>query len=733
MHTSSGWDQGCDGGPAVLRSPNRPDPAHVGVDRRGDPPSSPSPGTPSRARGTRRRWISWLLTAVLVACLVSPSNAQVTPLVNVQATPLADPQITPPSKPQPTPPGKSQTQAPYGQFPKANDPFHYLPCTSKTNPPKLDDPNPDKTWAALYDSNPDHWTWGLVVGPGFPSPDKYAGRGLYLCGYLDVPLDYTTADRRIVRLAITTYRVWGAARTGYIFANPLIGRKTLRTIVVNPGGPGGSGTNFALSSGEAISRLYSDGQFDVLGWDPRGLSKSQPAVSCLASDAKRDRWQLFTAQSRASSHRPRYQLEIADAYNEAVFRSCWERQGDLGRFLTTAFVARDVDEIRKALGEDELTAFLISYGTGIGQTYAGMFPDKVGRIVMDGPEYVRDHRVRGGFGVAALDNATDAWRDGFLGECLKAGPDRCALAQSRDKKPVTLQGLMDRMTKLIGSLADHPVSSYSAATGPSVITHMAVLSQIYGIMYYPRQWPYFARALWDLEGGNSTEIAALFDRSAWRADPKLPCPGPADVPSDSELSRLVVCSDSYDAPEPNDAEWWVRLWDRMTKTSWIAGDPRFYVVFPCKRFSQFWPRPAEVFRGPLPGRPLRTPVMLVAEPYDPATSLRNGRRLLAEMGKSARMVVHHGYGHSSLQDPSACTNAVVKAYMLYGKVPDKTETDCYADEKPYLYGVKPATNVSAVATAVAAAASPATLGEGGGFQPMGWRRQALAAFMQRFS
>lgn len=673
----------------------------------------------------RRRWISWLLlTAAVVACLVAPSNTQATQLVNPQATPLIDPQVTPPGKPQPTPPGRPQAQALYGQFPKANDPFRYLPCTSKTIPPRLEDSNPEKTWAALYDPNPERWSWGQVVSPGLPSSDKYAGRGIYLCGYLDVPLDYTTADRRIVRLAITTYRVWGVARAGDIFANPLAGRKTLRTIVVNPGGPGGSGTSFAQSSGEAISRLYSDGQFDVLGWDPRGLSKSQPAVSCLASDAKRDRWQLFTAQSRASSHRPRYQLEIADAYNEAVFRSCWERQGDLGRFLTTAFVARDVDEIRKALGEDELTAFLMSYGTGIGQTYAGMFPDKVGRIVMDGPEYVRDHRVRGGFGVAALDNATDAWRDGFLGECIKAGPDRCALAQPRDKggKPVTLQNLMDRMTKLVTSLADHPVSSYSTATGPSVITHMALLSQIYGIMYYPRQWPYFARALYELEGGNATEIAELFDRSAWRAaDPALPCPGPNEPPSDSELSRLVVCSDSYDAPEANDAEWWVRLWDRMTKSSWIAGDPRFYVVYPCKRFTQFWPRPAEVFRGSL-NKALRTPVMLVAEPYDPATSLRNGKRLLAEMGKSARMVVHHGYGHSSLQDPSACTNAVVKAYILYGKVPDKTETDCYADEKPYLYGVKPATNVSVVATAMAAAASPATLGGGGGFQPMGWRR-----------
>lgn len=84
---------------------------------------------------------------------------------------------------------------------------------------------------------------------------------------------------------------------------------------------------------------------------------------------------------------------------------------------------------------------------------------------------------------------------------------------------------------------------------------------------------------------------------------------------------------------------------------------------------------------------LKHPVLLIAETYDPATPLRNGRRLLAEMGQNARLIVHHGYGHASGSDRSSCTDSISQAYLLNGTVPDSQETDCYADEKPYTLAV----------------------------------------------
>ena len=579
--------------------------------------------------------------------------------------------------------------APYGEFPKPDDPFQLLPCTDKTAPPALDDKHPKESWAKLFDPDPKHWGWGNNTSTIATDDDPFAGRGIFLCGYLDVPLDYTNnSDKRISRLAVTKYQVSGLARLDSSIAVDGAGRRSARTIVINPGGPGGSGSAYTWRAAEQITKRLSNNTFDVLGWDPRGVNASQPAVSCFPYDADRDRWSLLTGQYREVSPSPDSQLELADAMNAATFHACKERQGDLGRFVSTAFVARDLEEIRKALGEDELTGYLVSYGTGIGQTYANMFPDSVGRVMMDGTEYVRDHRELGGFGWTALDNVTDAWHDGFLGECVAAGPEHCALAKPKGGLKVSLEELEDRMASLITSLVIRPTPGYYQVSGPSLVTYSALVSAIYSGLYRARSWPALAQMLYELEDNNSTLAVAFLETHNWAYDPTVPSP-PSPKPQSDELGALVICADSYDAPQPpGGLAWWSDLWANMTSQSWIAGNARFYDVFPCRHFVRNFGAPAEVYRGDL-NKTLRNPVLLVAETYDPATPLRNGRRLLAEMGRNARLVAHHGYGHSSA-DASACTDAIVRAYILEGKLPDEAETACHADEKPYRYGVKAA-------------------------------------------
>ncbi|KAH0489172.1 hypothetical protein TgHK011_009616 [Trichoderma gracile] len=580
--------------------------------------------------------------------------------------------------------------SPYGKFPKPHDPFHFLPCTNMTVPPALDDRHPEKSWAKLFDPNPRHWSWGNKTDSGteaHPKHDPFAGRGIYLCGWLDVPLDYTNAsDARITRLAVTKYQVSGLAPIrGH--SKPSAGHKSERTIVVEPGGPGGSGTSLVWRSAETFSQRLSDGAFDVLGWDPRGVNTTLPALSCFPFDADRDHWSMFAGQYREVLASPRAQLEVADALNDAIFGACYKMHGDLPRFVSTAFVARDLEEIRKALGEDELTAHMISYGTGIGQTYANMFPSSVGRMILDGTEYVKDHRLLGGFGWTALDNATDAWHDGFLGECINAGPEHCDLAKPVDDgKDVTLEGLESRMEALITSLITRPVPGYTNFSGPSLVTYSGLVGAIYGSLYNAFSWPALATLLYELEAGNSTLASIMLEHSSWEYDPTLPSI-PNKKPSTDELTFMVICSDGYDAELPEDGlDWWESLWANMTAKSWVSGNSRFFDVFPCQHFTEYWPAPAEVYRGDL-NHTLRNPVLLIAETYDPATPLRNGRRLLAEMGRSnARLIAHHGYGHSS-RDKSDCTDAIAKRFILRGELPEAQETACFANEKPYLYGV----------------------------------------------
>lgn len=575
-----------------------------------------------------------------------------------------------------------QDTSPYGTFPRSDDLFHFIPCTNASVLPALDDTSPLKTWANHFDTNPDHWIWGNnTLDTSHLNKDPYSNRPIYLCGYLDAPLDYTNkSDPRIVRLAVTKLQVYGLARTKKCHGTA--SEKSDRTIVIEPGGPGGSGTNYAFRAAEDVSKRLSGGKYDVLGWDPRGVNASLPAVSCFPYNADRDRWSLLAGQYREVSASPTAQLQLADTMNNAIFRACHETHGDVGRFIGTAFVARDMEEIRKALGEEELTGYLVSYGTGIGQTYANIFPESVGRMILDGTEYVRDHRLLGGFGWTALDNATDAWHDGVLGECLNAGSEHCALAKPREGETLTLHTLASRMDKLITSLIPRPGVGYTESNGPSLITYSSLVEGIYGALYNAKSWPALAQMLHELENDNTT-LASIFLEQSWQYNPSKPSIA-GTAPYTEELGALVICADSYDAPEQN-LTWWDTLWTNMTAKTWISGNSRFGSVFPCRHFNKYWAAPAEVYRGDL-NHTLRNPILLIAETYDPATPLRNGRRLLAEMERNARLIVHHGYGHSS-RDSSNCTDNIVQQFILHGTLPEEQETACYANEKPYLYGV----------------------------------------------
>lgn len=144
------------------------------------------------------------------------------------------------------------TISPYGVFPKPKDPFQFLPCTAATVPPPLESPDHRKAWAALFNPSPDHWSWGKSTADASAArldDDPYAGRGIFLCGYLDVPLDYNNAsDSRIFRLAITKYQVSGLAPTGSERdLDSSAGQKSVRTLIVEPGGPGTSLISHLLS------------------------------------------------------------------------------------------------------------------------------------------------------------------------------------------------------------------------------------------------------------------------------------------------------------------------------------------------------------------------------------------------------------------------------------------------------------------------------------------------------
>lgn len=575
----------------------------------------------------------------------------------------------------------------YGHFPKAGDPFKFIPCTKTTIPPSLEDSEPENSWAALFDPHPENWSWGNVTadrGSTVGSDDPYAGRGIYLCGFLDTPLDHLNAsDDRVARLAVTKFQVSGLAHlNSQQLFNPsptsTRGTKSERTIVLEPGGPGSSGTLEARLRGEKITQRMSGGRFDVLGWDPRGVNISLPSASCFPKDAYRDRWSLYTNQYREASPFPIAQLKVADAMNNATFHACWRRLGDFGRFLTTTHAARDMDRIRDALGEEEITGYMMSYGTGIAQIYANLYPERVGRLVLDGSVYFRDYMKLGAMGWAAIADTTDVWRDGFLRECIRAGPEHCALArpQEDDGRAVTVPELAARMNKLVQSLIIEPVPAYLESAGPMLITYSKFIGALYPSLYLPSTWPETASMLRDLESGNSTAAALLLFSFKWNSE------GMLDRPFSSELLYLAMCADAHDTLDnAGDLEWWDNLWSNFTTRSWLNGNFWFTTAFPCRHFNTYWKDP-DTYHGRL-NNSFKNPLLLLASTYDPATPLNNSERLLADMGTNARLVVHHGYGHTTFVDNSDCTDAIARAFTLNGTLPDAQVSECFANEKPY--------------------------------------------------
>ena len=190
-----------------------------------------------------------------------------------------------------------------------------------------------------------------------------------------------------------------------------------------------------------------------------------------------------------------------------------------------------------------------------------MFPSRVGRLILDGTEYVRDHRELGGFGWTALDNSTDAWNNGFLGECVNAGPSRCALARS---DTTSLAALQERMESLLSSVLTRPVPGVLPNSGPAVMTYSTLVAMLYSSMYRPASWPATASMLAELERGNATLALRMADSSAFEFDPSRPVPaGVPHRPSSDESGMLVICADQYDAPQ-QPLEWYGDLWQNMT-------------------------------------------------------------------------------------------------------------------------------------------------------------------------
>ena len=183
----------------------------------------------------------------------------------------------------------------------------------------------------------------------------------YQCADLLVPIDYTNLKTGTFDISVLKY--------------PTTNKNKLGSLIVNPGGPGGSGVDYAYAAEYLFSPAILNA-YDIVGFDPRGVSRSEPIV-CL-SDKELD-------ANYASDAKPDNDTEFAQTLidSKKVIQQCDEKNKHLTSF-STANAARDMDILRQAVGDKQLNYLGKSYGTFLGTLYAQFFPDKVGRMVLDG-------------------------------------------------------------------------------------------------------------------------------------------------------------------------------------------------------------------------------------------------------------------------------------------------------------------------------------------------------------
>jgi len=455
------------------------------------------------------------------------------------------------------------------------------------------------------------------------------------CARVRVPLDWAHPRGATVSLAVIRYLAAGPARR-------------IGSLFFNPGGPGASGVDAVRGAGAALAAL-GQGRFDVVSWDPRGTGASTH-VRCFAGAAGQARfWGLNWSIPITRAQSLRYVVKTT-----AFARRCAALSGSLLAHISTEDTVRDLDYLRRLVGDRQLTYLGWSYGTFLGQTYANMFPRRVRAMVLDGVVDPVAFTTSVAASIAGNIGDTDWVFAAFQSLCQRAGPARCALAG---------HGVVSaRMNRLLARLRHGPIPAPTAT--PSRLTDGDLLIDLYAAMGNPAAWPALAANL---------ERAARGDGSALETEAGLARPG---FQSALVSATALQCADK---PAPREGpSAWPQVIGRLTQVSHTSGPVNgWWLWAPCAA----WPtRSAERYTGPW-NAATTTPILVVGTRFDPNTQFANARRVARRLG-NAVLLTHDGYGHVSVSDPSACVIRATGAYLVDLVAPPKG-TVCTSDRQPF--------------------------------------------------
>ncbi|KAL0059019.1 hypothetical protein AAF712_014257 [Marasmius tenuissimus] len=432
-------------------------------------------------------------------------------------------------------------------------------------------------------------SWGALQ----PSKDLqwvpcYTDQGSFQCTRLEAPLDYSNPDGDKAAIAIIRLPA-NVSTDSQDYRGP---------ILFNPGGPGGSGVDYVLRAGLAHQAVLGP-QFDLVGFDPRGVQRSTPRIEFYESRAER----ALSFRPYAELNQSRETVESFWANSQIMGTLAYERGKDYLGHMNTANVARDMLSIVEAHGQEKLQYWGFSYGSVLGATFAAMLPDKVERLIIDGVVELRDYYRTNWLSFTEDTDKTLQW---FLQSCKDAGPQSCAFyEESTDAMNNKLQEVYKRLNK--DPIPARTNESYG------VIDYGFLHPVVNAGMYSPAIWPILAQGLQDLTEGDGSVLWSLFGRPLFECG----C-DPNEHTLESNLDSMVayICNDGDAVPLEVDAARAHYKEAVQLYSSWATIRASHRIA--CSGWS---PEILKTqFRGPISGN-TSFPMLIIGNTADPVTPL----------------------------------------------------------------------------------------------------------------
>jgi pimeloyl-ACP methyl ester carboxylesterase len=493
-----------------------------------------------------------------------------------------------------------------------------------------------------------------------PKPNWQPCNEIAECATVPLPLDYDQPAGATIKIAVLRIKAKDQKRK-------------IGSLFLNPGGPGGSGTEIALAAPAFLSPSLLE-RFDIVGVDPRGIGDSEN-LRCFPSVEAQEA--AYAGMNVAFPYtRSEEAAYIKSA--KAIGKGCSTYGRRIAGAMSTAEVVRDMEVMRRAVGDSKLNYLGFSYGTAIGQYYANMFPDRFRALVVDGvinpetwvgnratKETIQDDRLR------SADGAFKALKE-ILKRCDRAGEAYCAFAAGNPGR---------NFETIARELRAEPLE-IADEFGTYTITYADFVGAVLGLLYGPTAGADITAL--------AAELYALLTQPATAAaksaksklvkrirDARSRASARAEEPYDNGIETYggVACTDGL---HPSFAESWPRKTARSDRRAPYFGRAWAWGTAMCA--DNAWSvRDEDAYTGPFRRR-TSAPVLVVGSFWDPATNYDDAvtsSRLLP----NSRLLSSTNWGHTAY-GTGACATTAIDDYLLSGKLP-RRGTVCEGEIQPF--------------------------------------------------